>query len=130
MAIYQIRHFLQNSSRFLSVQSRINRNGYNIVFRRLYIIIDRSRAETVYPIAWQKVVCRGKVPVPITIDESEILCMVIFIAYQIVEHHQSVHLPHFRHTVSQSRTYPEDMSVVNAWQTIVRTYKPGNAYNV
>lgn len=69
-------------------------------------------------------------PVAITIDESKIFSVVIFIVNQVVEYHKAIDLPQFSHTMGQSRAELKDVSVVNAWQAIVSTYKTGNTHNV
>ena len=65
-------------------------------------------------------------PFAITMDKRKILGVVIFIGYQIIEYHQTIHFFHLGHIMSQSSTYLKNMGIVNAGQAIISSNKAGD----
>ena len=80
-------HRYKNLLRLYFVEASLNGNGNQIIFSWLNAIIYRCGVKTIHAIAWQEVVCGREVPFSIPIDECEVLGVVIFILYQVVEYH-------------------------------------------
>ena len=69
-------------------------------------------------------------PIAIPMNKSEVLSVVILVADEIIEHHQSIDFPQLGHTMRQHGAHLKNMLVVDTGQPIIGTDKTSHANNM
>ena len=88
---------------------------FNQVFRGWCDALVYGRGMVaVDPVARKQIVAWGKPPVTVSIDEGKILRMIILVTDQVVEDHQTVHLPQLSNAMGKGCADLKYMAIVNA----------------
>ena len=69
-------------------------------------------------------------PIAIPMNKSEVLSVVILVADEIIEHHQSIDFPQFGYAMRQHGAHLKNMLVVDTGQPIISTDKTSHANNM